>query len=243
MSWLEFHSWNACLYIPLKIIVLMYNHESTRFPYLSVNRHCGIYITSLGTDSQFQTMRMIIPKLGWGQHADVRMYILMTAQFYSRIGNQASTLPEYWQPIPQKCSYVHLTSLEYFSVSLSGQGQQIIPDVVMSWVFTIASNSNVSALMVIVLTLLIKYKRSSQLFLSKMNNHPFPLWNIDQGNCLRLLILFVTWSIHLTSLIWTGYIKYSSDYSTWPRRSDNVPYSQMEFTLIKLCLVPYAPPR
>jgi len=35
-------------------------------------------------------------------------------------------------PIPQKCSYVHLTSLEYFSVSLSGQGQQIIPDVVMS---------------------------------------------------------------------------------------------------------------
>ena len=94
-------------------------------------------------------------------------------------------------PIPQKCSYVHLTSLEYFSVSLSGQGQKIILDVVMSWVFTIASSSNVSALMVIVLTLLIKYKRSSQLFLSKMNNHPFHLWNIDQGNCLRLLILFV----------------------------------------------------
>jgi len=31
-----------------------------------------------------------------------------------------------------KCSYVHLTSLEYFSVSMSGQGQQIIPDIVMS---------------------------------------------------------------------------------------------------------------
>ena len=41
------------------------------------------------------------------------MDILMTPQFYSRIGNQASTLPEYWQPIPQKCSYVHLMSLEY----------------------------------------------------------------------------------------------------------------------------------
>jgi len=58
----EFHSWNACLYIPLKIIVSMYNHSSTRFPYLSVNHHCGIYSTSLGTDSQFQTMWMIIPR-------------------------------------------------------------------------------------------------------------------------------------------------------------------------------------
>jgi len=140
----EFHSWNACLYIPLKIIVSMYNHSSTRFPYISVNCHCGIYSISLGTDSQFQTMCMIIPRLGWGQHADVWMDILMTPQFYSRIGNQASTLLEYWQPIPQKCSYVHLMSLEYFSVSLSGQGQQIIPDVVMSQDFTIASNSNVS---------------------------------------------------------------------------------------------------
>ena len=89
---------------------------------------------------------------------------------YSRIGNQASILPEYWQPIPQKCSYVYLTSLEYFSVSLSGQGQQIIPDAVMFWDFTIASNSNVSGLMVIVLTLLIKCKWSFQLFLSKINN-------------------------------------------------------------------------
>ena len=120
------------------------------------------------------------------------MDILITPQFYSRIGNQASTLPEYWQLIQQKCTYVHLTSLEYFSVSLSGQEQQIILDVVMSWDFTIASNSNVSALMAIVLTLLIKYKRSSQLFLSKINNHLFHLWNIDQGNWLRLLILFVT---------------------------------------------------
>ena len=60
------------------------------------------------------------------------MDILMTVQFYSRIGNHASTLPEYWQPILQKCSYVHLMSLEYFSVSLSGQEQQIILDIVMS---------------------------------------------------------------------------------------------------------------
>jgi len=75
---------------------------------------------------------MIIPRLRWGQYADVWMDILMTAQYSSRIGNQASTLPEYWQPIPQKCSYVHLTSLEYFSVSLSEQEQQIIPDVVIS---------------------------------------------------------------------------------------------------------------
>ena len=141
----EFHSWNACLYIPLKIIVSMYNHSSTRFPYLSANRHCGIYSTSLRTDSQFQTMCMIIPRLEWGQHTDVRMDILMTAQSSSRIGNQASTFPEYWQPRPQKCSHVHLMSLKYFSISLSGQGQQIIPDVVMPRDFTIASNSNVSA--------------------------------------------------------------------------------------------------
>ena len=60
------------------------------------------------------------------------MNILMTAQFSSRIGNQVSTLLEYWQPIPQKCSYVHLMSLEYFSISLSGQEQQIIPDIVIS---------------------------------------------------------------------------------------------------------------
>jgi len=60
------------------------------------------------------------------------MDILITAQFSSRIGNQASILPEYWQSIPQKCSYVLLMSLEYFSISLSGQGQKIILDVVMS---------------------------------------------------------------------------------------------------------------
>ena len=60
------------------------------------------------------------------------MDILMTAQFSSRIGNQAFILPEYWQPIPQKYSYMHLMSLEYFSVSLSRQRQQIILDVVMS---------------------------------------------------------------------------------------------------------------
>jgi len=86
----EFHSWNACFYIPLKIIVLMYNnHSSTRFPYLSVNRVCGIYSTSLGTDSQFQTMCMIIPRLRWGCSACSQlqvgsksyMDILMTAQF------------------------------------------------------------------------------------------------------------------------------------------------------------------
>ena len=39
-----------------------------------------------------------------------------------------------------KCSYVHLMSLEYFSVSLSGQGQQIIPDVVMSRDFTMCQH-------------------------------------------------------------------------------------------------------
>ena len=135
----------------LVIIVSMYNHSNTRFPYLSVNRHCGIYSTSLGTDSQFQIVCMIIPRLGWGQHADVRpntysrlqvgsksfMDILMTPQFSLKIGNKASTLPE---SIPQKCSYVHLTSLEYFSVSLSGQGQQIIPDVVMSRDFTMCQH-------------------------------------------------------------------------------------------------------
>ena len=153
----------------------MYNHSSTRFLYLSVSCHCNIYSIFIGTNTQFQTMCMIIPRLGQGQHADVWMDTLMTAQFYSRIGNQTSTLPEYWQLIPQKCSYVHLTSLEYFSISLSGQGQQIILDVIMSWDFMIASNSNVSALIVIVLTLLIKYKQSFQLFLSKMNNHPFHL--------------------------------------------------------------------
>jgi len=117
----EFHSWNACFYIPLKIIVSMYNHSSTRFPYLSVNRHCGIYSTSLGTDSQFQTMCMIIPRSTCRCSACSRLQvgsksfvdILMTAQPSSRIGNQASILPKYWQHIPQKCSYVHLNILAY----------------------------------------------------------------------------------------------------------------------------------
>jgi len=38
----------------------MYNYSSTRFPYLSVNCHCGIYNIFFGTDSQFQTMCIII---------------------------------------------------------------------------------------------------------------------------------------------------------------------------------------
>ena len=172
------------------------------------------------------------------------MDILITPQFYSRIGNQGSTLPKYWQPIPQKCSYVHLMSLEYFSVSLSGQGQQIIPDVVMSRDFTIASNSNVPACQhwwsLYWLCSSSISGLPSSFWARWIINHLFYLWNIDQGNCLRLLILFVTWSLHLTSLIWTRYIKYSSDYNTWQRRSDN---AQMDFTLIQLCLVPYAPLR
>ena len=53
------------------------------------------------------------------------MDILMTAQFYSRIGNQASTLPEHWQPIPQKCSYVHLMSLEYHWVGKDNKSSRM----------------------------------------------------------------------------------------------------------------------
>ena len=60
-------SWNLNFTLGmLVIIVSMYNHSNTRFPYISVNCHCGIYSTSLGTDSQFQTMCMIIPRLGQG---------------------------------------------------------------------------------------------------------------------------------------------------------------------------------
>jgi len=57
--------------------------------------------------SQFQIMCMIVHRLGWGQHANVRLACEM-----------------------QLCMYQ--MSLECFSVFLSGQGQQIIPDAVMS---------------------------------------------------------------------------------------------------------------
>jgi len=46
-------SWNLNFTLGMLVfIVSMYNHSSTRFPYHSVNCHCGIYSTSLGTDSQ-----------------------------------------------------------------------------------------------------------------------------------------------------------------------------------------------
>jgi len=67
--------------------------------------------------------------------------------FSSRTGNQDSTPSEYWQPIPQKCSYMGLMCLEYFSISPSGQGQQIIPDAVMSWICTVTWNLKALALM------------------------------------------------------------------------------------------------
>ena len=48
--------------------------------------------------------------------------ILMTPHYSSRIGNQDSIPSEYWQYILQKWSYIHLMSLEYFHIFLSGQG-------------------------------------------------------------------------------------------------------------------------
>ena len=181
------------------------NHSSTGFPYLSVNRVCGIYSTFLETDSQFQTMCMIIPRLGWGCSACSRlqvgsksfMDILMTAQFYSRIGNQASTLPEYWQPIPQKCGNVHLTSLEYFSISLSGQGQQIIPDVVMSWVFTIAQMCQ-------------HWWSSYWLCSSSISGLPSSFW-------ARWIITHFTCETLIKATAWGSWFYLSLDPYIWPR--------------------------
>ena len=45
------------------------------------------------------------------------------------------------QNIPLKCNYVYQMSLEYLSIFLGGEGQQIIIDAVVSLVCMIASNS------------------------------------------------------------------------------------------------------
>ena len=86
--------------------------------------------------------------------------VLMTPHFSSRTGNQDSTPSEYWQSIPQKCSYMGLMSLEYFSISPNGQGQQIILDAIMSWVWTATWNLKALALMDVIWFV----KQSSQLW-------------------------------------------------------------------------------
>jgi len=88
--------------------------------------------------------------------------ILMTPHISSRTENQDSTPSEYWQPIPQKCNYMGLTSLEYFSISPSGQEQQIIPDAVISCICTVTWNFK--ALVLMNVNVIWFVKQSSQLW-------------------------------------------------------------------------------
>ena len=86
--------------------------------------------TTITTDSLWHVvacdLACLYPSFRWHlvKHFDYSSLFFLTMD---------STPSEHRQPIPQKWSYVRLMSLEYFSIFLSGQGQQIIPDAVMSW--------------------------------------------------------------------------------------------------------------
>ena len=101
-----------------------------------------------------------------------------------------------------KCSYVHLASLEYFSVSLSGQGQQIILDVVMSWDFTIASNSNVSACQ--------HWWSSYWLCSSSISGLPSSFW-------ARWIITHFTCETLIKATAWGSWFYLSFNPYIWPR--------------------------
>jgi len=112
-------------------------------PHLSVDHHWGFYSTFHGTILHSKSCTWSFTSLGgvntWLQNhlLHLSLDVLMTAHVSSRTGNQDSTPSEYWQSIPQRCSYMGLMSLEYFNISLGEQGQKIIPDAVMSWICTV----------------------------------------------------------------------------------------------------------
>ena len=140
----EFYSWiNPCFDArPCK-----------HYPHLSVDHHWGFYSTFHGTILRSKSCTWSFTSLG-GVNTQLQNHllhlsldVLMTAHVSSRIGNQDSTPSEYWQSIPQRCSYMGLMSLEYFNISPGGQGQKIIPDAVMSWICTVTWNLKALALM------------------------------------------------------------------------------------------------
>ena len=129
----EFNSWNICLYI-------LCTTMQVPDPHLSVDHHRGFY-SIFFVDSK---------SCAWSftsQHTTSKSSTPSFIRCLDDSGNQDSTPSEYWQPIPQKCSYMGMMSLEYFSISPSGQGQQIILDAVMSWVCTVTWNLKALALM------------------------------------------------------------------------------------------------
>ena len=109
-------------------------------PHLAVNHHWGSYSIFLRTNFLSKSYALSFTSLGrinmqlQNHLLHLLLDVLMTSHISSRTENQNSPPLEFWQPISQKCSYLGLMSLEYFSISPSGQEEQIIPDVVMSWV-------------------------------------------------------------------------------------------------------------
>jgi len=136
-------------------------------PHLSMVHYWGFYSTFLGTilDSKSCAWSSTREWLACSRLQNHLLHfsldVLMTPHFSSRTGNQDSTPSEYWQPILQKCGYMGLMSLEYFSISPSGKGQQIIPDGVISWVCIVTWNLKALALMDVVWFV---YKVSSRLW-------------------------------------------------------------------------------
>ena len=76
----------------------------------------------LWNHSQFKIMYMIIYRLRWCQHATLGKINFHGYFDYSSF----SFCILYHYNIQQKCKYVYQMSLEYFSIFLSRQGQQII---------------------------------------------------------------------------------------------------------------------
>ena len=100
------------------------------------NRHVISFLfdrtqsTTITTDSLWRVVACDLARL----YPSFRRHLVENFDYTSLFFlTMDSTPSEHRQPIPQKWSYVHLMSFEYSSVFLSGQGQQIIPNAVMSW--------------------------------------------------------------------------------------------------------------
>ena len=128
----EFYSGNACLHIPLKILVLMHNCASINSPDFYVDHFYlepfsildHVYDNSQiweRSTQEWLALLMTSSKIKTSSFMD----ILITPHFPPRKWNENSMSSEYWQPIPQKCSCMSLMSLEYFSVSLSVQDNKL----------------------------------------------------------------------------------------------------------------------
>ena len=102
----EFYFWNVCLYMLLKILVLIHDHASTRSP--SIDHQWGFPFSILNHvhDHSQAWVGSTQEWLGCSQLQNHLLYlllnILITPHFSSRKWNQNSMPSEYWQLIPQK---------------------------------------------------------------------------------------------------------------------------------------------